>query len=98
MAFKKKQYDDDDGRVIADMSDIQRQPMFIPRFDHLHKSERRDMKEPEERAQNRPEYEVQYTEEERRALIGGTVTAALLIGAVFIVAIGLLIFLITKIG
>ena len=56
------------------------------------------MREPEEMTQNRPEYEVQYTDEERRALIGGTVTAALLIGAVFIVAIGLLIFLITRIG
>lgn len=97
MAFRKKQYDDD-GRVVADMSDVGRQPMIIPRFDHLHKNERRDMREPEEMTQNRPEYEVQYTDEERRALIGGTVTAALLIGAVFIVAIGLLIFLITRIG
>ncbi|MBE6026845.1 MAG: hypothetical protein E7229_08050 [Clostridiales bacterium] len=97
MAFKKKQYDDDDGRVIADMNDIGRQPMIIPRFDHLHKSERRDMGQDTEQ-ETRPEYEVQYSAEERRALIGGTVTAALLIGAVFIVAIGLLIFLITKIG
>ena len=26
-------YDDDDGRVIADMSDVERGPMLIPRFD-----------------------------------------------------------------
>ncbi len=97
MALKKKQYDDDDGRVISDMSDVGRQPMILPRFDHLHKSERRDMGRVEE-TENRPEYEVQYTDEERRALVGGTVAAALLVGAIFIGAIGLLIFLLTRIG
>ena len=97
MAFKEKQYDDDDGRVIADMSDIERQPMFIPRFDHLHKKERRDMGR-EEETESRPEYEVQYTKEERRAMVGGTLAAALLIGGVFIAAIALLIFLLTTIG
>ncbi len=97
MAINKKQYDDDDGRVIADMSDVGRQPLLIPRFDHLHKSERRDMGR-EEETERRPEYEVQYTREERRAMIGGTLSAALLIGGVFIVCIGLLIFLMTRIG
>ena len=42
MAFKKE-YDDDDGRVIADMSDVGRNPLIIPRFDRLHHKERRDM-------------------------------------------------------
>ena len=97
MAINKKQYDDDDGRVIADMSDVGRQPLLIPRFDHLHKSERRDMGR-EEETEKRPEYEVQYTSEERRAMIGGTLAAALLIGGVFIVCIGLLIFLMSRIG
>lgn len=97
MAINKKQYDDDDGRVIADMSDVGRQPLLIPRFDHLHKSERRDMGR-EEETEKRPEYEVQYTSEERRAMIGGTLAAALLIGGVFIVCIGLLIFFMTRIG
>lgn len=97
MAINKKQYDDDDGRVIADMSDVGRQPLLIPRFDHLHKSERRDMGR-EEETEKRPEYEVQYTREERRAMIGGTLAAALMIGGVFIVCIGLLIFLMTRIG
>ena len=97
MAINKKQYDDDDGRVIADMSDVGRQPLLIPRFDHLHKSERRDMGR-EEETEKRPEYEVQYTSEERRAMIGGTLAAALTIGGVFIVCIGLLIFLMTRIG
>ena len=55
------------------------------------------MADPEENASQHPEYEFQYTDEERRALVGGTLTAALLIGAVFVVCIGLLIFLITKI-
>ena len=97
MAINKRQYDDDDGRSFADMSDIERQPMILPRFDHLHNTERKDLgQEPE--TERRPEYEVQYTDEERRALIGGTLTAALLVSAVFIVCIGLLIFLMTKIG
>jgi hypothetical protein len=52
----------------------------------------------EEETEKRPEYEVQYTSEERRAMIGGTLAAALLIGGVFIVCIGLLIFLMTRIG
>lgn len=97
MAFKKKQYDDDDGRVISDMSDVGRSPLIMPRFDHFHKEERRDMGQDPE-IEKRPEYEVQYSAEERRALIGGTVTAALLVGGVFIVAIGLLIFLISRLG
>ena len=97
MANNRKQYDDDDGRVISDMSDVGRSPLIMPRFDHFHKSERRDMgQEPE--TEKRPEYEVQYTKEERRALIGGTVAAALMVGAVFIVAIGLLIFLISRLA
>lgn len=96
MARLKKDFEDDDGRVIADMSDIERQPMFIPRFDHLHKRDRRDMGR-EEETEKRPEYDVQYTSEERRAMVGGTLAAALLIGGIFIVAIGLLIFLITLI-
>ena len=94
--MNKKQYDDDDGRVVSDMSDVGRQPLILPRFDHLHKEERRDMGRPDESA-SRPEYDVQYTDEERRALIGGTVTAALLVGGIFILIIGLVIFLITKI-
>ena len=96
MAFKKE-YDDDDGRVIADMSDVGRNPLIIPRFDRLHHKERRDMGR-EEEAEKRPEYEVQYTKEERRAMVGGTLAAALLIGGVFILAIGLLIFLLTRIS
>ena len=29
---KKKEYDDDDGRVVADMSEIDPMPLMIPRF------------------------------------------------------------------
>jgi hypothetical protein len=97
MAFEKKRYDDDDGRVIADMSDVGRQPMIVPRFDHFGKSERRDMGR-EEETEKRPEYEVQYSSEERRAFIGGTLSAALLVGGIFILCIGLLVFLITRIS
>ena len=30
--MKNRTYDDDDGRVIADMSDLRRQPMVLPRL------------------------------------------------------------------
>ena len=97
MAYSKKKYDDDDGRIVADMSDVERQPLIIPRFDHFHKKDRRDMGRQEE-PNEKSEYDVQYTTEERRAIVGGTVAAALLIGGVFIAAIGLLIFLMTRIA
>ena len=96
MAGRKK-YDDDDGRVIADMSDIEKMPLLIPRFENLDgrgKKERRDMKEPE------PEREygsdIRITKDERNALIRGTMAATLLVGGIFIAALALVLFLITR--
>ncbi|MBQ5441001.1 MAG: hypothetical protein IIU36_01890 [Firmicutes bacterium] len=95
MAFKKRQYDDDDGRVIADMGDLEPQPLFVPRFDHLHKKDRKDIGQREETT-SRPEYDVQYTSEERRAILGGTMAAVFLVGGIFIVAFGLFVFVLTR--
>ena len=103
---KNRYYDDDDGRVIADMGDVDRQPMLIPRFNRQRRdgddyagidpgrSRRSDMERPPERNQTehvQPEY---VPPETRRAMIGGAVTAGLLIAIVFAVVFGGLIYLI----
>lgn len=89
-----KKYDDDDGRVIADMSDVTRQPMILPRFDAGKKNRSNDHSE------DVPETEYGYSSinaEERRAVIKGVVTASLLVGAIVAVAFAGLILLITGI-
>ena len=66
---KKRTYQDDDGRTIADMSGIEPSPMLFPRFPGRKKEQSRG---PETPAQDRPwETAPQYTDEERRAAMGG---------------------------
>ena len=64
--MSKKTYDDDDGRVIADMSDLDRQPMLLPRF-------RRKKEAPDPDAQ-------QMSKEDRMVIIKSAIGASLLIG------------------
>ena len=79
---RRKEYPDDDGRTIADMSDVQRQPMFIPRIP----------KKAEENAPERKD-DLYLTKKEKASYIFGTLKSALLIGAVFAAAFALLIIL-----
>ena len=79
-----KRYDDDDGRTVADMSGIERQPLLLPRLPR----KRRDAAPPEE-AQTEPQ--PAWSKEDRRALISGALGAALLIGAIFVAAGALVI-------
>ena len=92
---RKREWDDDDGRTIASMSDVGRQNLFIPR------KPIRD-----ERKQNAPESEFerskkdrpweqseQFTKQERRWYAFGALKAALLIAMAFIVGLGLAILL-----
>ena len=85
---KRKQYDDDDGRTIADMSDIARQPLLLPRF-------KKDKTPPQEDAteQDKPWENNSFSKEERRSYIFGALGATFLIGAVFAVAFLILIIL-----
>ena len=76
----KRLYDDDDGRVIADMSGIERQPVFFPSADSIRrvKENRADFSEPPARSYSQgPEY---LDKEGRRAMIGGAISAMLLVG------------------
>jgi len=87
---KQKTYDDDDGRTIADMSGVQRSGMFT--FRSLKKNS--TFHSPEE-DDNTPK-EV-YTNEQRKAAVGGALSAALLIAGAFIGAGAIVIALLTLI-
>ena len=86
---KKRTYQDDDGRTIADMSGVEPSPMLFPRFPGRKKEQSRG---PETPAQDRPwETAPQYTDKERRAAMGGALKAAMLLAGVFIAAGALVI-------
>ena len=95
---KNKKYDDDDGRVIADMSGIEQQPLIIPRFDHLKRDDRERTENGENEPQKSPWDDTQMSKGERRAVISGALAAGLGIGAVFAIVFGIVIFLMTRMG
>ena len=79
---KKRTYQDDDGRTIADMSGIEPSPMLFPR---LPRKEKRS--QAPQSADDRPwEGQEQFTQEQRRAAMSGALKAAMLIAGVFIAA------------
>ena len=89
---KKRIYDDDDGHTIADMSGVERQPIFLPRLP------RRDLPKPpppQERpeGEERPWEETGLSSEEKRWYILGALKAALLIALAFAAGLGLIIVL-----
>lgn len=88
MARQRRTYDDDDGRTIVDMSGVERPSMF----GHLPSSEKKNpvFSAPEEKPE-RPWEENGYSKSERRAAVGGALSAALLIGLAYIVGLGLLV-------
>ena len=79
---KERQFEDDDGRTIVDMSEVDPMPVLLPRF------RRRKDEEPSGQ---------QMSKEDRRAVMLGAIGAVLLIGGVFIVSGAIVIFLMTKI-
>ena len=83
--MKNRTYDDDDGRVIADMSDLQRQPMLLPRLP----KRKKESGEPDASPQPQPELEL--TKEERRSYVRGAIGATLLIAGIFIAAAAIVI-------
>ena len=95
MARKKKVYDDDDGRTIADMSGVAPQPLLIPRLPHAERKERVQKREAQGGEEDQP-WEAEQnamSKEERRWYVLGALKAALLIALAFIAAFGLLIVL-----
>ncbi len=81
--------DDDDGRTVADMSEVGRPSLLLPRFDAPW--ERAPEGEPKGAA---PAPQTQIDRSERRAMLGGALSAGLLIGLVFAAGFAILILLI----
>lgn len=91
MARNHKSYEDDDGRTIADMSGVGRSGDFSPSpFFSPTPFESSPKEEPENKSESSP-----ISKEERFAWVGGALSAALLIGTVFLLGIGLLILFLT---
>ena len=88
MSKKKHIYDDDDGRTIADMSDISRPNLYTVRTAWNLKRQNTD-----EKITADPNLDQQLSPSERRMFILGALKAALLIALAFIVGLGLVIFL-----
>ncbi len=83
MARRNKVYDDDDGRTIADMSEVSGPSMFVPR-----KSCRK--KPPMEQEESR-DTEQEWDPKDRRIYVFGALRAALLIALVYAVGFALII-------
>ena len=81
MRSGKKQYEDDDGRTIADMSALTPGGGF--------KGFTQNKKKQEEQEREERPWEDTFTREERRMYMLGALKAALLIALVFIVGLGL---------
>ena len=73
-----KSYDDDDGRVISSMENVDGMPW------HREKLSGKPARETPE--QKRPEDELQLTGKEKRAMARGVFAAALLIAGVYVLA------------
>ena len=87
-------YNEDDGRVIADMSGIEKQPMFFPSPEAVSrvKENRTDFAEPQTRSDS---YGPEYIDKEgRRAMIGGVMSAMLLVGGLLAAAFAVVILII----
>ena len=86
-----KQYEEDDGRTIADMSGLAPRTPF-----GFRRKERRELSAPaEESREDRPWEQQGTSREDRRSYIWGALSAALLIALAFIVGLGLIILLIS---
>lgn len=89
MARKKRTYEDDDGRTIADMSGVGRPSLFLPR-----RAEEDAPPPPPRPSEEQPEWEqAPISREERRMYILGALKAALLIAFAFIGGLGIVILL-----
>lgn len=73
----RKPYEDDDGRTIVDMSEVDPMPTLLPRFKRKREAE--------------PSSRQPMSKEDRRVILVSAVGAALLIGAVFVVAAAVVI-------
>ena len=92
---RKRVYDDDDGRTIADMSGLERPRLILPRhWDTVHKPAVTPSPEPEQEEPVSRPWEPSRDEmssEDRKVYIFAALRADLLIGGIYILAAVLLI-------
>lgn len=88
MAEKEKHWEDDDGRTIADMSQVKRPSLFGNLPGSVYKREEK----PEEAA---PWVDDSLSKQDRHAFFLGTMKASLLIGAAYLVGFGVFILILT---
>lgn len=72
----KKRFDDDDGRTVADMSGVERQPLIVPRFP--------DKKKDRTPADDGGSGLNGFSKDEKRGIVLGAMSATALIALVFI--------------
>ncbi len=89
MGRKQREYEDDDGRTVADMSSLGRWPMLGSLFIRIPPDEhRRNARKPDADTDMDTEMTTQepldLTRQERRFAIFGAMGAGLLIGGIFI--------------
>ena len=82
--MKKRAYDDDDGRVIADMSGVE-----VPGLPNFSKLKGKN-------GASSAYGPSQLTKEESRAYTWGVIKAALLVGLIYVGVFGLFIFLLVR--
>ena len=91
---RKREWDDDDGRTIASMSDLELPNLIIPRRRKPSSKPSQTVPEETDDSDNRQHsYKVQFSRQERGWYVAGALRAALLIGLAFIVGLGLVILL-----
>lgn len=96
MAMNKKRFDDpeDDGRTIADMSDLAPHRNWLGGWTPSTGSNRPEKPAPQQQAQPKPdrpwEQQQTFTGSQRFWAIMGALKASLLIGLVYVVGLGLI--------
>ena len=94
MARKEKHWEDDDGRTIADMSQVKRPSLF----GNLPGSAYPREEQPEEREEAKkspPWVDDSLSKQDRHAFFFGTMKASLLICAAYLVGFGVFILILT---
>lgn len=86
--------DGDDGRVIADMSGVERQPLLIPDISGIRKTKENGEGPERMDSVNIARGPEHIDNEGRRAMIGGALSAILLAGGIIFAAFALVILII----
>ncbi|MDO5425561.1 MAG: hypothetical protein Q4F41_17755 [Eubacteriales bacterium] len=91
MGRKKREYDDDDGRTIVDMSQVSKPHLYRPPTPLNPVREEKPAETEQPQQEERPWEDTSLSKTERRMYVLGALKSALLIGLVYVVGLGLVI-------